>query len=96
MDKSGRGAHVTWVVHLVQHGPGELAGHQIVFGLQDQEAVLRQILRPQALAVPHQLPAEGLQRTLHSVRADVCSLRAKNHRPHTLQTDRDCSDVTAS
>ena len=60
-----RWAHVAGVPHLVQHGAGKLAGHEVVLGLQHQEAVLRQVLRPQALAVPHQLPAERLQRTPH-------------------------------
>ena len=88
MDKSGRGAHVTGVVHLVQHGPGELAGDQIILGLQDQEAVLRQILGPQALPVPHQLSAEGLQHTMHSVRAGAGSFGADNtQKPRTEETD---------
>ncbi len=53
--------HLARVVHLLQHLPDQLGGHQVILGRQHQHAGGRQLLRPQALPVPHKLPAEGLR-----------------------------------
>ncbi len=55
------GAHLTGVVDGLQQLSQELGGHQIVLSRQHKQAWLRQLLRPQALPVPHKLAAEGLQ-----------------------------------
>jgi hypothetical protein len=49
------------VLLLDEHGAHERGGHQVVLGGQHQHARLRQLLRPQALAVPHELAAERLR-----------------------------------
>ena len=64
----GAKAHITGVLELAVHCPGELAGHEVIGSFQHQQAGGREVLWPQALAVPHQLPAEALHHMSSSER----------------------------
>ena len=55
------GHDLAGVVHLQEHLADQLGGHQVILGRQHEHAGRWQLLRPQALPVPHKLPAEGLR-----------------------------------